>query len=941
MRWSYVDRGAELLPLIKKWSPELLNVKAAPTGLRRHLGLHCSSSTKNRLEVQIRGFTLMLPLLLLATDAVADDVKPIRAFIDLHCVVCHGGGATEGNLDLAELKLDEAGLLQWVRIHDRVVAGEMPPSSQDRPEPADIKAAIAELSDRLTTIDKTQQQRDGRTQLRRLNRVEFENTLRDLLSLPALRVKESLPEDGRSHGFDRLSTALDMSFVHMESYLAAVDKALNEALCPFPEQPPVFKYRFRLTENFRKEGKECEGSVGLAIGNKTAIALVGMQRDETFVADTAHHLTDEEPKANAIGSFRHEDADYRWTMTAIQPVISGFHKLRVSGYSFDWDGEKVVPTDRHGALGWGVFARGEHYGTVDLPPNKPAQREITAWLTRGGGMLHGTDDHLRLIAASCENFRDYAHGANKDVLGPMSFAPGVAVEWVEIEGPLYDTWPPACHQALFGDLPVKEWTAESGVPKPTQQVWPQGNPHSVPKDIYGERGQHRPIVYVESKSPTEDAERLLRRFLPRALRRPATDFEITEYIALVTKKLDDDMAFQDAMFAAYRMVLTSPEFMLIEESGIGFQSVSEDRQPGSLSCVLNDYALATRLSYFLWSTLPDEELLQLADQGKLSQSDILRAQTQRLLDDKRAERFIENFTGQWLGLRELDATLPDRKLYPEYMPWLSEAMKMESYAFFAEILKNDSSVVDFVKSDFAMLNEPLARLYGIENVRGWDIRRVDLSADSVRGGFLTQASVLKTTANGTTTSPVKRGAFVMERLLGIVPTPPPPNIGSIEPDVRGATTVREQLEKHRQNVSCAGCHAKMDPYGFALESFDVVGEHRNLYRAVGGKGNHEERKKVNGHPIDYHFELPVDCTGQLPDGRAFRDVNELRSYLAADPSHLARAFVQQLLTYATGAEIRFADRAIVEDILSETKTSEYGLRSLIHAVVQSSAFRMK
>lgn len=866
---------------------------------------------------------ILLPLLLSTVRVVAEDT--VRSFVASHCVSCHSGDGPEGSLDLESVTLDEANLDRWVRVYDRVVAGEMPPETEDRPAPSEIKSAMATLSDQLDSIDQARQQRDGRSRLRRLNRVEFENTLRDLLALPALKLKDSLPEDGRSQGFDRLSSALDMSFVHIESYLAAVDMALNEALCPLPEQPPVFKYRFRLTENIRKDGKECEGSVGLAIKNKTAIALLGIQRDETFVADTAHHLIDDEPKANAIGLFRHEDADYRWTMTAIQPVISGLHKLRVSGYSFDWDGDKVVPTDRHGALGWGVFARGEHYGTADLPPNKPAVREITAWLTRGGGMMHGTDDHLRLIAASCENFRDYAHGKNKDLPGPMSFAPGVAVEWVEIEGPLYDSWPPESHQALFGDLPVKEWTEKSGVPKPTQKVWPRGNPHSFPKDIYGERGQHRPIVFVESKTPDEDVEKLLSRFLPRALRRPATKAEIAEYSSMVKKRIVDGMPFQDAMLAAYRMILTSPEFLLIEEPA------------GQLT----DHALATRLSYFLWSTLPDEELAGLAAAEKLHEPDVLRAQTERLLGDKRAERFVDNFTGQWLALRELDATLPDRKLYPEYMPWLSEAMKMESRAFFTELLNNDLGIVNFVRSDFAMLNEPLARLYKIDNVRGWDIRRVNLPADSVRGGFLTQAAVLKTTANGTTTSPVKRGAFVMEKLLGIVPIPPPPDIGSIEPDVRGATTVREQLEKHRHNVSCAGCHAKMDPYGFALESFDVVGEFRDKYRAVGGNGNHETRKKVNGHPIDYHFELPVDCSGQLPDGRAFKDANELRTYLAADPERLARAFVQHLFTYATGAENSFADRAAIENILAETEATQYGLRSLIHSVVQSPTFRSK
>jgi hypothetical protein len=216
---------------------------------------------------------------------------------------------------------------------------------------------------------------------------------------------------------------------------------------------------------------------------------------------------------------------------------------------------------------------------------------------------------------------------------------------------------------------------------------------------------------------------------------------------------------------------------------------------------------------------------------------------------------------------------------------------------------------------------------------------VQLPAGSVRGGFLTQGGVLKTTANGTTTSPVKRGVFVLEKILGIVPTPPPPDSGAIEPDVRGATTVREQLDKHRRNATCAGCHAKMDGYGFALESFDVAGEWRESYRAIGGVG--DDRKFVHGKRIDYHFGPHVDCSGTMPDGRAFADVNALRQLLAADPARLARAFATQLITYATGAEISFADRAVVESILAKTEPSHYGMRSLIHEVVQSELFRQK
>jgi len=237
-----------------------------------------------------------------------------------------------------------------------------------------------------------------------------------------------------------------------------------------------------------------------------------------------------------------------------------------------------------------------------------------------------------------------------------------------------------------------------------------------------------------------------------------------------------------------------------------------------------------------------------------------------------------------------------------------------------------------------MLNEPLAELYGIKGVKGWDIRRVALPPGSKRGGFITQASVLKTSANGTTTSPVKRGAFVMEKLLGVVPTPPPPDVGSIEPDTRGATTIREQLDKHRTNASCASCHVKMDGYGFALESFDVVGEWRDKYRTLSGAAL---PKRVHGRPVEYRNGPAVDCTGAMPDGRAFADVDGLRALLVADPERLARAFAFHLVTYATGGDVTFADRVRVEAIVSRAAAAKYGIRSLVHEVIQSDLFLNK
>ncbi|MDB6120234.1 MAG: hypothetical protein JWO08_4015 [Verrucomicrobiaceae bacterium] len=852
----------------------------------------------------------------------------VAAFLEKYCTECHDADVKKGGLNLTALssQLDKAETLaEWVKVHDRVRSNEMPPEKKPRPEAKELEAAMTALAKDLNVADSTRQQRDGRARLRRLNRTEFENSIRDLLAMPALKLKDSLPPDGKAHGFDRLADALDISFVHMESYLAAVDKALNAALCPLPEAPPVLKYRYRPWDLVIHEGRECEGSVALAVGNKTGIGLIGMKRDETFVADTGHHIIDEEPKATAFGLFRHEDADYRCTMTRIQPYITGWYKLRVSGYSFDWDGMQVVPTDRNGALGWGVYQKGEHHGTVDLPPNKAAEREVTAWLERGGGMDHPNDDFIRIIGSSLENVRDYASKKNPELVGPPWKVPGIAIEWVEIEGPLNDQWPPASHRALFGDLPVKVWTPEVGSPKPTQQEWPRGNPYSEPKDIYGHRGEKRPIVYVETKDAPLDAERLLRTFLRKAFRRPVTDDELKEYTAKVKGKLAEGAAFEDAMRAAYREVLTSPEFLFLHES------------PGALG----DHALAARLSYFLWSSLPDDELSALADAGTLTQPVVLLAQAERMLNDARAARFVDDFLGQWLALRDIAATSPDRKLYPEFMPWLQEAMLKEARAYFTELLLNDLDIKHLVKSDFAFINEPLAHLYGIKDVHGWDLQRVKLPADSPRGGFLTMAAVLKTTANGTTTSPVKRGAFVMDKVLGIVPTPPPADAGSVEPDTRGTTTIREQLAKHKRNATCAGCHQKMDGYGFALESFDVVGEWRDHYRATGAGGPAETSKIIHGKRIEYHPGPAVDCTGQMPDGRNFKEVNELRSLLAADPARLADAFTSQLVTYATGAETGFADRAAVDRIVKKAAGKNYGLRTLLLEVIASDVFLKK
>ena len=286
----------------------------------------------------------------------------------------------------------------------------------------------------------------------------------------------------------------------------------------------------------------------------------------------------------------------------------------------------------------------------------------------------------------------------------------------------------------------------------------------------------------------------------------------------------------------------------------------------------------------------------------------------------------------------MDATTPDRKLYPEYSTYLRDSMLAETRGFFREMLEHDRSVLNVVDSDFAMLNERLALHYGIAGVKGSQIREVKLTPGSHRGGILTQAALMKVTANGTTTTPVKRGAWVIREILGQPPAPPPPNVPAVEPDINGTTTIREQLDKHRNNQVCASCHAQMDPPGFALENFDVIGGWRTRYRSL---GEGEPTTGLEGRTVAYLLAQPVDAAGKMSDGRTFDDVDGMKKLLLADPDQIARNLIQQLLVYSTGSEIGFADRAVVEDILKRTRFRDFGLRSMIHEVVQSKLFLEK
>jgi hypothetical protein len=326
----------------------------------------------------------------------------------------------------------------------------------------------------------------------------------------------------------------------------------------------------------------------------------------------------------------------------------------------------------------------------------------------------------------------------------------------------------------------------------------------------------------------------------------------------------------------------------------------------------------------------------------LAKSDVLRAQTDRMLDDSKSRRFLEAFLDYWLELRKISATAPDAALYSDYYldDLLEESALFETRAFFAELIKADLPTRNIVDSDFAMLNERLATHYGVPAKPSVKLQRVSLPKDTVRGGLMTQASVLKVTANGTTTSPVLRGAWIMERILGQKPPPPPPNLPAVEPDIRGATTIREQLAKHRTQETCNSCHAKIDPAGFALESFDVMGGWRERYRGL-GDGERAKGIAKSGQKFEFHYGPPVDATGELPDGRKFADVRELKKLLLADERMIARNLIHQFAVYATGAPVGFSDRAKMEQVLDRAASSHYGVRTLVRELVLSELFLNK
>jgi hypothetical protein len=845
------------------------------------------------------------------------------AFFEQHCYQCHDATTRKGGLDLASLQFEATNadnFTHWIKVHDRIESGEMPPRTRARPPAAETAAALQSLRDMIVKAEQAERAGQGRTGVRRLTRVEYENTIRDLLDLPGITLQGELPADGSAHSFDNNSDALDISHVNLARYLEAADRALDMAIATRPEPPKVVKQRISLANP--------AGFVAHVLLHGDGVLLKNKQPDPDFPPAGAHMHIDQGAherlgsfrNGSSVGLFRHEDESFHPYFIEFVTIYPGRYRVRTSLWSFQWDRGKVLPARGTEVARLSIVTLtgdgrgGGHPSTVlgyyDAPSLQEKVHDFVTWMN--------PHDIIGFNAASL------APGANtrgKD--RAMGFTgPGIACDYLDIEGPLHEVWPPPSHRHLFGDLPLVEF-------KPPENPGIRAPKRKLDRQDMG-AGKNRPdpvksIWTVHSAQPLADADRLLARFLPRAFRRPVDAETRKQYVARVAERLQAGDCFETAMRWAYRAALCAPDFLYhIEPAG-----------------ALDDHALACRLSYFFWRSMPDERLTQLAAAGQLRQADTLHAETERLLKDPKSQRFVEDFLGQWLKLRQIAATDPDRKLYPEFSAYLQDSMVGETRAYFRELLDRNLDAGHVMKSDFAMLNEKLAVHYGIPGVVGSQIRRVALPPGSPRGSFLTQAALLKITANGTTTSPVPRGAFVLDRLLGQPPEPPPPNIPAIEPDVRGARTIREQLDKHRSATACAACHAKIDPPGFALESFDVIGGFRTRYRSI-GTGDPAPRGSIDPF-IGISFKLgpAVDASGGLPDGRPFGGISEFQGLMAADGGRLLTNLARQLAVYGTGRAITFSDREPIAALVAATQKKGGGIRTLIYELIQSQLFQTR
>lgn len=809
-------------------------------------------------------------------------------FFGTYCEKCHTGDMAEGSFRVDPEHLpatfDEISVRKkWAEVVNVLNSHSMPPESEQQPDTASVAGVVDWITSE--TVRAELKSRSQTVVLRRLNRTEYRNTIRDLTGVDF--DSSGFPEDPAAGGFDNNGNALSISPMQIEMYLSAARDILDRALISGdrpeqihwtfnPQAGPADRVRVRIDprnnplvngNNNTMDGEwvvvhhnSWDTSVGVrdfrvpvAGLYRIRVKAAGRVPDREQVVDSARnmlvHRRDEQDRQNPRGR--------KFTQEQMDRDLEHFLTDRM----YDYGPPRIKLIVQLGAQPR-TIAEIDADGTVEEPT---VHEFLTRFTTETAGI---SIEYAYSIPAVLENFWMQRN--------PSFARPELLIDFIELEGPVFDSWPPASHTAI------------------------------LPRDP------------EQNADELQYAFRVLERFMRRAFRRPVETDEIESRVQLF-RDARSETSFVEAIKRPLISVLTSPHFLYMVEPA-----------PQSIAVPLTDHQIAARMSYFLWSTMPDEELFQLADAGKLRDPAVRREQVNRMLRDVRADALPVNFAGQWLGLRNVGTNPPAADLYPQYDRHLETSMVQESIAYFREFLQHDLDVRQMIRSDFITINERLARFYGIPGVRGDQMRRVPVPPGVVRGGLVTQASVLTVTSNGTRTSPVRRGTWILKTLLGTDPGLPVANAGEIAPKVPGIdkATVRKRLEIHRELPQCARCHDRIDPLGFALENYNAAGEWRDR-EGFGYKGRAG------------HDDPLIDATSRMPDGTNIHGVTGLQSALLSNEDLFLRSLVSRLVTYALGREMGLSDQPTIQTYTAVARSDGYTLRGIIETIVCDRNFVLK
>jgi|694.fasta_scaffold71848_2 hypothetical protein len=815
--------------------------------------------------------------------------RVVVPFFRKHCAECHVGEKPEGEFSIAkkDLGTDFANPVfrgKWREIVNVLASHGMPPEDKQQPEAAETAGVVDWITKQAVAAEVAK--REQSVVLRRLNRAEYRNTIRDLVGIDF--DTSVFPQDPPAGGFDNNGAALTMSPMQIEQYLNAADQILDRALVE-GKRPETIRWKFDPVPKSNDSNRarlDPRNNPIVNGGNNTyegdwgvihhdswdtpvnardfRVPTAGMYIVRARVASRRPSRDDVVKSVAAILKKRQEEQD------AKQPERA---KHNQSQYDNDLKHFSTDPMYDYGparlklVVQLGSQPRTVAEFDVEGTSDKPQIVEFPVWFTTESAGV--TLSYAYAIPKVLENFWFQNRG---------EFArPEALVDWMELEGPVYDAWPPSSHTKILFDSPLK------------------------------------------SENLNDYVRAVLERFMGEAYRRPATKEEVDEKFSLYMAAAKGKTSFIEKMKVPLTAVLASPDFLYLAEA-----------HPGNFSEPLTNHELATRLSYFLWSSQPDAELRQLADAGKLVNPKTRQEQVDRMLADPKADALVKNFAGQWLGLREVGANPPAPDLYPQYDRHLERSIVGESEAYFSEFLKHDLDARQMIKSDFVTINERLGRFYGIPNVRGDTFQKVSVPKGVSRGGIVTQASILTTTSNGTRTSPVKRGVWILKTLLATDPGLPVANAGEISPKVPGIdkATVRQRLEIHRQLPQCARCHNKIDPLGFALENFNAAGDWREQ-EGFGYKGR-----------IDKN-DPKIDASSKMPDGTKIVGVAGLQAAMLKQEDLFLKSLASHLTTYALGRELGLADQPFVDGSVTAMKRDGTTVRALVKAIVASDAFAAK